>query len=93
MIVGMLLVHHWPAIQGHIENGEKVVLNRILVSKEGLEYKGYLIPWSRIKRADTADHIKLDTISGPINWPEINSHDDDDVLGYLMLRRAIEYYS
>ena len=93
MIVGMLLVHHWPTIQGRIENGEKVALNRILVSKEGLEYKGYLIPWSRIKRADTADHIKLDTISGPINWPEINSHDDDDVLGYLMLRRAIEYYS
>jgi hypothetical protein len=92
MIVGMLLVHDWPPIQRRIENGEKVSLSRMLVSKEGLEYKGYLIPWSRINKAETTDHIKLYTISGRINWPEINNRDHDDVLGYLMLQRVIEYY-
>lgn len=92
MIVGMLLVHHWPAVQQRIENGEKVSLRGLLLSKEGLERKGYLIPWSRIDKAHTTDHIQLDTISGRINWPEINSHDNDDVLAYLMLRRVIAYY-
>lgn len=92
MIAGMLLVHDWPPIQRRIEDGEKVSVCRLVVSKEGLEYKGYLIPWSRIKKAQTADHIILDTTAGRINWPEINIHDQDDVMGYLMLRRAIAYY-
>jgi len=92
MIVGMLLVHDWPPIQRRIENGEKVFLSRLVVSKEGLEYKGYLIPWSRIKKAEMTDHIQLDTTAGRINWPEINIRDKDDVMGYLMLRRVIEYY-
>jgi hypothetical protein len=92
MIVGMLLVHEWPALQRRIENGENVSLSRLFVSKEGLEHKGNLVPWSRIHKAETTDHIVLDTTAGRINWPEINSRDDDDVLGYLMLQRAIEYY-
>jgi hypothetical protein len=92
MIVGMLLVHDWPPLQRRIENGEKISLSRLFVSIKGLEYKGRLIPWSRIKKAETKDHIKLDTISGKINWPEINIHDHNDALGYLMLQRVIEYY-
>jgi hypothetical protein len=92
MIIGMLLVHDWPPLQGRIENGEKVPLCRMLVSKEGLEYKGNLVPWSRIHKAETTDHIKLDTTAGRINWPEINNRDQDDVLSYLMLRRVIDYY-
>jgi hypothetical protein len=92
MITGMLLVHDWPPIQRRIENGEKVSVYRLVVSKEGLEYKGYLIPWARIKKAEMTDHIILDTTAGRINWPEINIHDQDDVMGYLMLRRVIEYY-
>jgi hypothetical protein len=92
MIAGMLLVHDWPPIQRRIENGEKVSVYRLVVCKEGLEYKGYLIPWARIHKAEMTDHILLDTPAGRINWPEINIHDRDDVMGYLMLRRVIEYY-
>lgn len=92
MIVGMLLVYEWPLMYRRIENGEQVVLSRMFISKEGLEYKGNLVPWSRINQAETTDHIKLDTTAGRINWPEINIHDDDDVLGYLMLQRVIKYY-
>lgn len=92
MVVGMILVYDWPALLGRIENGETIPLCGLLVSKEGLEYKGRLVPWSRIHKAKTKDHIQLDTTAGRIIWPEINNHDDQDVLSYLMLQRVIEYY-
>lgn len=92
MILGMLKLHHWPIVKEQIDQGKKIYLGRVQVSHEGLEYKGRVVPWSMIHKANTTGHLRLDTVSGQINWPEINDQNDKDVLGYLLLQRVIEYY-